>query len=131
MREMQLRELIEIPVLYSFIFSFGLFPAFLGFICGRYLPLWARLIPVFFIILTGYWMCKFSDHGFSAYVFGTILYIIMCILGLALRAKHLKIRFMKLHHIDWLVLSASLLIFVLVLKFCKIEILVLYDLCDR
>ena len=114
MSEMQLRELIEAPVLYSFIYSFGLFPAFLGFICGRYLSLWIRLIPVFFIILTGYWMCKFSDHGFSAYVFGTVFYITMCILGLNLRAKRLKIRFIKLHHVDWLTLSVALIIFLLV-----------------
>jgi hypothetical protein len=46
-------------------------------------------------------------------VFGTIFYIIMCLLGLTLRAKHLKIRFMKLHHVDWLALSAALLTFAL------------------
>ena len=114
MSEIHLRELIEQPLLYSFIFSFGLFPVALGFICGRYLPLWARLIPVFFIILTGYWMCKYSDHGFFSYKLGTIFYIVMCVLGLHLKAKHLKKRFMQLHHVDWLALSAALLTFALI-----------------
>lgn len=95
---------------YSFSIFFG--PAALGYICGRWLPIYFRILPLLFIIPAGIWWVLHSDHEFEFYVLGNLYYLSFCIMGLKRRAKVEKIGFWRLHHWDWIALAFATLIMI-------------------
>lgn len=100
------KESIEV-FFYSYVFTFGLAPAIIGYICARYTNLLIRCLFALWVTLTGYYLCKGSYHGFEIYLLGNVLYVFLCILGLHGRAKSKQKTFWSQYHFDWMLVSSA------------------------
>ena len=100
-------------LLYSYIYSFLAAPLISGYILHRYVHIIASYIIVFWIIGSGYIFCKYSYHGFEAYVLGNFLFVGASIIGQSLRAKAKHVEFWSQNHTDWILVGSSTLVYML------------------
>ena len=99
-------------LLYAYVFTFCAAPAAIGYLMGRYADLPIRIPIAAWIIISGYPMVKYSNHGFhEAYIPGTVLYAALCALGLFLKSKRKNIKFVSMHHSDWITVILSTIIY--------------------
>ena len=102
-------------LLYTYFFTFCVAPAVIGYLMGRYANFLTRIPLAAWIIVAGYPMVKFSRHGFhEVYIPGTILYIALCVLGLLHKSRRKKIKFVSMHHSDWITVTLSTIIYLTV-----------------
>jgi hypothetical protein len=106
----ELRDWVQGGTAAFYFFTFGLGPAIVGYICGRWMPLWVRVLPLFVLLPAGVWWVLNHDHGFGLYSIGNLLYSYSCIRGLSRRAKHDEIPFWKCRHVDWIIVGAATVI---------------------
>jgi hypothetical protein len=85
-------------------------PALLGYLLGRWVPAPIRVLPLVIILTAGYLWTWYSDHGFSGYVLGNLVYAGFCAGGLWQRAKDRKVSFWSLHHYDWITVLVATLV---------------------
>ena len=72
-----LRSVIETGVGAFYWYTLGIGPLLLGYCMGRWAPVYIRAIPLLFIVPAGLWWMLYSDHFFSIYVIGNLIYTIL------------------------------------------------------
>ena len=94
----------------AFYFSCGFVPALVGFVCGRWMPVWVRCIPLSFILTVGVCWVFGAGHSFEIYLFGNIVYVALCTYGLSRRARAEAKPFWSLRHFDWIAVAGGSLV---------------------
>ncbi len=85
-----------------YVFTLGFGPALAGYVCGRWMPVYVRALPLLAVLASGYWWTRYSAHAFAHYLFANVLYVVFTILAMAQRAKKRQARFWSLNHFDWI-----------------------------
>ena len=96
-----------------YLYSAGLAPCIFGYVAGRHLPAWLRVLPLIPIVLAGVWYVLLSAHAPEVYWLGTVLYTICCICGCRRRSDSSSKPFWSLRHFDWILLSMWIVLFTL------------------
>src|SRR3546814_5686998 len=47
-----------------------------GYLCGRWMPVYVRALPLLAVLASGYWWTRYSAHAFTHYVFANVLYVL-------------------------------------------------------
>ena len=108
-----MRELTEGTVLMFYVYTAGFGPAVLGFLLGRWGPVFLRAIPLLFILPAGIYWIQNSDHFFGIYIIGNVLYTLFLVIGLIMKSHHRNVDFMDLHYFDWIIIAVSTFIMIL------------------
>ncbi len=108
------RHCLEGTVVGFYFLTFGFGPALAGYVCSRWLPTYARALPLLAILACGYWWTRYSAHGFMHYLFANALYVLFTIVGLSQRAKKMKARFWSLNHFDWITAALATALMMLI-----------------
>ena len=96
------RHTLEGTVVGFYIFTIGFGPGLAGYVCGRWMPVYVRALPLLLVLASGYWWVRGSAHAFGHYVFANALYVVFTIVALSRRAKKMQVRFWSLSHFDWI-----------------------------
>ena len=112
-----LRNLFEMQVYYLWTNTYYLAPILLGFLFGRYFHTVLRLLIISPILISSYYFCKYSDHGFWGFMFGNLLFLISGFTAYVNKMKKDQRQIISFHTTDWAVLFIANLIFLV----CYIE----------
>ncbi len=101
------RHSLEGTAVGFYVFTFGFGPAVAGYLCGRWMPVYVRALPLLAVLASGYWWTRYSAHAFGHYVFANVLYVLFTIVGVSQRAKKAKVRFWSVKHFDWIIAAIA------------------------
>jgi hypothetical protein len=96
------RHSLEGTAVGSYAFAIGFGPALAGYLCGRWMPVFVRALPLLAVLASGYWWTRYSAHAFGHYLFGNALYVVFTVVAISRRAKKMQVRFWRLNHFDWI-----------------------------
>ncbi len=107
---LRLRDWTEGNIAIVYGIAFGAIPLVVGFTGGRWMPTWARILPLLFILPAGYWWTLCSDHYFGRYLLGNTLYVLSCVVGSFLRARNQRRRFWRSFNLDWIIVAMTTIV---------------------
>ena len=96
------RHCLEGTAVGFYVFTLGFGPAVAGYLCGRWMPVYVRALPLLAVLASGYWWTRYSAHAFTHYVFANVLYVAFTAAAISQRAKKMQSGFWSLNHFDWI-----------------------------
>ena len=108
------RHSLEATAVGFYVFTLGFGPALAGYLCGRWMPVYVRALPLLAVLASGYWWTRYSAHGFTHYLFANVLYVAFAVVAISQRAKKMQVRFWSLNHFDWITAAIATALMMLI-----------------